>query len=438
MNACRVAIRVCAVVGLCALSTDAWAQRETGPFGNLFGGIQGSDASQSLSLRWSTYAGHDDVIGEPALLATVADDPYQRSGDYGGLSGSLAYSRGSRANRLSVFGSTNARAYNGTHDMAAPALSTGTSFSMAAGKRTSLRGTLSAAYAPYSQLAPYISAGDETTPFSFGSAVASRTSRAYGTDVGVSRQLSSRATLDLVGAWQRTQLEDGLAASESRTARVGLTQKLSEGLGVHAGYGYQDARFGLQETPELTTVHNIDVGVDFNRALSFSRRTRVSFGTGSSIAQTAAGGSQYFLNGQATLAHQIGRSWSASAAYNRSSHFAQGFRDLLFLDAFSANLGGQLATRVQLSSGLNYSFGTVGLGGAAPSIRSYTGSTRLQIALSRVVALSASYSYYTFDAPVSATTVPGISGQLGRHALMIGLNGWIPFINDMRPDRDSR
>ena len=275
-------------------------------------------------------------------------------------------------------------------------------------------------------------------PFSFGYAVNSRTSQAYSTAFGVSSQLSARATLALDGGWQRTQFEGGLAAGESRTARVMLTQNLSKGLGVHAGYGYQDTHFELEEPSGITALHNIDAGIDFSRALSFSRRTRFSFGTGSSIAQAAGGASQYFLIGHATLEHAIGRSWSAGAAYNRSSSFAQGFRDLLFLDAFNAGLGGQLATRVQLSSGVSYSVGTVGLAVAAPSIGFYTGSTRLQIALSRTMALSASYSYYHYDAPLSATTVPGISGQLDRQSLMIGLNGWIPFINDMRPRRDSR
>ena len=62
MNACRAAVRVCAVIGLCALSSDAWAQRETGPFGNLFGSQPGGDVNQSLSLRWSAYGGRDDVV----------------------------------------------------------------------------------------------------------------------------------------------------------------------------------------------------------------------------------------------------------------------------------------------------------------------------------------------------------------------------------------
>jgi hypothetical protein len=425
---------VCAVVGFCALSTTASAQREAGPFADLFGG-KGTDASQSLSLRWSSYAGHDNVLGEQPLVVT--DDPYRIGGDYGGLSAQLGYSRGTGASRFSVFGLAGARAYSAMNDMTKPMLSTGTSFNLPAGKRTSLRGTLFAAYAPYSQLAPFISAGDEMTPFSFGFAVANRTSQAYGADVGISRQLSARANLALEGGWERAQFEQGQATTGTRTARAMLTQNLSKGLAVHGGYGYQDAYFGPAEARELTRVHHIDVGVDFNRALSFSRRTMVSFGTGSSIAQNAAGGAQYFLSGQATLSQGIGRSWTAAAAYNRSSIFAQGFRDLLFLDAVSGSVRGQLATRVQLSSGVSYSFGTVGLGGAAPSIASYTGSSQVQIALTRGVALSASYIYYHYDAPSGATTVPGISQQLGRQALMIGLNGWIPFINE-RSRRDSR
>jgi hypothetical protein len=440
VNVCRVGIRVCVVIGLCALSRDAWAQRETGPYGNLFGGQPNGDVNQTLSLRWSAYGGQDDVIREQAQQLAASDDRYRNNGDYGGLSGQVAYTRGAAENRFSVFGSTDARAYGALRDIPMPTFSTGTSFRVAAGKRTSLRGTFSGSLAPYAQFAPYITAGSsssEMVPFSYGFAVENRRSLGFGGDFGIVRQLSKRSTLGLDGVWQRGQFERG-ASSENRTARVMLTQAIANGFGVHGGYGYQDARFAFEDTPAATVLHNLDIGVDFNRALSVSRKTRVSFGTGSSIVRPAGGGSQYFLNGQATLEQGIGRTWTALAGYNRSSHFAQGFRDLLFLDAFSAGLGGQLATRVRVSSNASYSFGTVGLGAGAPSVGSYTGSARLGIALSRLVALTASYTYYAYDAPPTATTIPGIAGQLNRQALMIGLSGWIPFINDVRPRRDSR
>ncbi len=437
MNACRVAIRVCAVIGLCALSKDASAQREAGPFGNLFGGQQNGDVNQSLSLRWSAYGGRDDVIRERAQELAAFDDRYRNSGDYGGLSGQLAYTRGAADNRFSLFGSTNARAYGAQHDIPMPTFSTGTSFNTAAGKRTTLKGAFSASVAPYSQLAPYITADSEAVPFSYGFAVATGRSLAWGGDFGVVQRLSARTTLTVDGGWQRGQFERA-ASSENRTARVRVTQNLAAGFGVHAGYGYQDARFPFEGTPAATTFHNLDLGVDFNRALSFSRHTRLGFGTGSSIGRTTGGASQNFLNGQVTLEQGLGRTWAASAAYNRSSHFTEGFRDLLFLDAFSAGLGGLVAPRVQFSSRVSRSFGTVGLGPMAPGIGSYTGSTRLAVALSRRMSLSVSYTLYHYDTPLGATTIPGISGQLNRQALMIGLNGLIPFINDVRPRRDSR
>jgi hypothetical protein len=390
-----------------------------------------------LSASWSSYVGHDDVIRDQARDLAAIDDRYRNSGDYGGLSSQLSYTKGSGNNRFSLFGSTNARAYGGQQDMLMPTFSTGTSFNVAAGKRTLLSGSFWGSVAPYSQLAPYISAGSEMVPFSYGYAVATGRSSGWGGDFGVAQHLSKRSSLALNGAWQRGQFERG-GASESRIARVMFTQNLGPGFGVHAGYGYQDAQFPFRETAPTTTLHNLDVGLDFSRALSVSRQTKLGFGTGSSIVRNTNGGTGYYLTGHAMLDHAIGRTWAASASYDRSSRFVQGFRDLLFLDAFSASLAGQPATRVQLSGGVSYSFGTVGLGVAAPAIGSYTGSTRLQIALSRFVALSASYSYYSYDAPVSATIVPGISGQINRQALMIGLNGWIPLINDARPRRDSR
>src|SRR5438046_8715877 len=123
-----------------------------------------------------------------------------------------------------------------------PTCAAGTAFNIAAGKRTLLRGTLSASFAPYLQLAPYITADSETGPFSYGSAVATGRSLAWGGDFGVTHHLSARTTLTMDGGWQRGQFAR-TASRENRTARGRVTQNLAAGFGLPRGYRPQGPPF---------------------------------------------------------------------------------------------------------------------------------------------------------------------------------------------------
>jgi hypothetical protein len=71
-------------------------------------------------------------------------------------------------------------------------------------------------------------------------------------------------------------------------------------------------------------LHNVQAGINYGRPLSISRRTSFSFSTGSAIAvrddlsnPDAAPATTARLTGNASLTHELGRTWTARATYRR-------------------------------------------------------------------------------------------------------------------------
>ena len=83
---------------------------------------------------------------------------------------------------------------------------------------------------------------------------------------------------------------------------------------------------GLYGPDEATRLHSFDVGIDFHKALSLSRRTTLSFGTGTT-AFADVNGTHIYATGNATLTRELGRTWFATAAYNRDVSFLSTFRE---------------------------------------------------------------------------------------------------------------
>ena len=448
MNSRRVATGVCAFAACCAVSTNAWAQREAGPFAGLFGGGRAADATQGLALNWSGYAGYDDTVLDQSSQLR-ADPRFYQSGQYGGLSVGLGFGRNTGRNRINIDGGTSVRFYGATRDISAPTYAISTGFALAPARRTTIVGSVAASYSSFYQFAPFLAvdpSGSADAP-THDFAAADQQSVVTSGTVGLSQQLSPRMSLSTSAGWNRGRFRSvGFDSTrlDGRSVSFAFRGNVSRDLGVRLGYGFQDGHFGeVPATRTAAKVHNLDMGVDYNRALSFSRRTTLAVGTGSSLAQShdvqSPDRTWYFmLNARASLTHEIRRTWTATLDYARGTQFVHGFNDVTVSDNVTAGLGGLLSTRVQLSTSAGYSTGQVGLGANGPRFGSYTGSGELTVALSRVVGMYAQYMYYHYDVPPTSSAFGVLPPRLGRQALTFGLNGTLPFMKDTRSPRDSR
>ena len=177
-------------------------------------------------------------------------------------------------------------------------------------------------------------------------------------------------------------------------------------------------------------------GVNYSRALSFSRRTTFSFGTGSAIVASerlqldgAEPRTQVPSAGERDLAHELGRTWTAQLGYARGpSCRAMAVDELYSTDGLTAAINGLVTRRFSLSApatwalssldrpGQNRHNGAVGDGAAALCADAVSGRSTL--------ATSITSTSYDEGIPLD----PRIARAMDRQGVRVGLTTSIPLI----------
>jgi hypothetical protein len=168
---------------------------------------------------------------------------------------------------------------------------------------------------------------------------------------------------------------------------------------LRLGYGQQIARYGI--TPGGLTAQrntrnqNLDVGIEYDRPLSFSRQTFVSVRSGSSIV-SAEGYSRYNIAGEVAVKHQITRKWAGRLTYQRGVQTIEGVPAPLFAEEVRVVAAGRLARRITLDASGGLSWGTMGV----VRLSAYRGETitgRLRASLTPHLSLEAQYGYSRYE-----------------------------------------
>ena len=209
-------------------------------------------------------------------------------------------------------------------------------------------------------------------------------------------------------------------------------RRLTQNLNLRAGYAY---RHSMQPDTAGVDVgfHDIDLGVDYGRSFSLSRRTRFSFSTGSSVGVASTGEEdgdalsdpRYFAVGSASLSHEIGRTWRAFASYTRDVDFQDGFAEPILSDVANASLAGLIGRRTDVSADLYVTSSAFGLD--TRNYRSWNASSQIRTAITRNLAAFAYYYYYLQDFDQGVDLPPGVVQHARRHGVRVGLTSWFPL-----------
>jgi len=410
------------------------------PFRGLFGAPADPRGKQSLTLTFSAFAGYDDDLLAAEVGTSSPTGADQRSGWYPGATAGLAYTR--RGTRVSggVQGDAGVSHYPSL-DYTSTMYRVGGSLSAQVARRTTLGVSADEVYAPQYRLGLFTNPNaltGEADPFStVATDLDLFRSNAYRTSVqtSLSQGLGRRTALDAYYGFSDVNYVDNEFDYGSHAAGIRLSQRLTQHLGFHGGYGYSTASYDRPQDVAPQRIHNIDVGVDYGRALSVSRRTTFTFSTGSSavtqgerLTGVAGNGFSYHVIGTANLRHEIGRTFSAGIGYRRSVDFHEGFNDPFLSDAVTATYGGLLSRRLGFSSQADYAFGSVGLGGDNNGYDSASASAGLQYALSRTLAVYARYVYYRYHFDSGVVLDPRFVPSLSRQGVRVGLTASFPIL----------
>lgn len=269
----------------------------------------------------------------------------------------------------------------------------------------------------------------------FGSGTSIATSRAVinGSELPGARRTTSEsgrvALTRILGARSQasfTAMQSVSMMGSDRVASAGASASLSRRLGAHVGwhlgYGFTQSTSRTAGSTLDDRRHDLDVGVDYARPLSFSRHTTLSVTSGSSVL-TDAEGNHFRVDADVEVSHQLSRHWSAAASYTRPIEYLAGFARPLISDAVRVGFSGTLPHRISLLVSAGSATGTEGSVGGA-HFSSYTGSVRISRRLSPVWALEGEYhdGRYRFDEDPQAAGIPAAFARRGFRAGIV----WAP------------
>lgn len=405
--------------------------------GSLFGGSTSEPGRKSLLFTLSLAEAYDDdVLGE--LGAGFDPRVARESGYFTSLTANAAYRR--RGGRVDFAGTAaSAIRYIGKLDEIRPVSHTG-SLGMSArlSPRTTFSADQTAAYAP----SPLYSLFPGFTERSVGDAPVAAPDYAlhqsesylYGTNVSLTRAFSGRSRIRAAADFQYTDyVRESLQRQDLTSHGVTgqFSRRLGRNSGVMAGYRYRAADFG-SGTISTTTEHGADIGVEFSRARSATRQTRVSLNVGTSRLSVPGSGNaglpagdHYHLLGAAEIAHQFRRTWEARAAYRSEVAYVADLNQPVLVDGVTAILTGMLRERLDLTVMGAYSRGQSALQRNSLVFDSYTGTVRIRRAVTATLAVYAEYLYYFYDFGAAATRAPDVPSGLERNGVRVGLTFWM-------------
>jgi opacity protein-like surface antigen len=449
MRLFQVLTTMLALTALGAHAASAQQPRANRPYRGLFGGGVG-ETEQSLSVSGSLGGGYDDnILAEGTGVSNTSTDPRTaKKGTLGSGNGSVSYSLNRDRVGLSVSVASSSRYYPNVQPRFVSGHTGGLDLQWRVGRKTSLSATASVVYQPFTLSGLFPTTFDAASaafngvgaPI-FAPLVAPDLDLAASPDqylmrsagLGVSQSLTRRTSI--AAGFSRQQSDSAAYAFDNTNDNVFASYRfqVSSGIGYRLGYSYRESRFDSGAGRQFRN-HNLDLGVDYNKALSFSRRTTLAFGTGSGFVSDGTN-TQFQVLGNARLNHEIGRTWNAAIAYARGFNFIETLRAPVLTDSVTAEFGGLVNRRLQFTSSAQASIGQLGLSSAKTGFDTYHAGAGLSYAVTRYVSLDANYSAYRYSFEAQTLLPPGVANNVNRQSLRASLSLWAPiFQRSRRPN----
>ena len=269
-----------------------------------------------------------------------------------------------------------------------------------------------------------------------------RASWASTTSLAYSHSLGRRASLALAYDFEARQYESTpdptstLGNSTSHRGNVDLRRTLSRTWSVRTQYTLTHARPTDSDGVRPLTDHNIVGGVDWTRRVSRTRTLHVSGSAGAhNVSSTLGIGVErtpfdyWAPSGQATVGLDLGRDWNVSADYRRVVTVIPELTNETFLtDAVLISARGLIGPRVEVMMSGGRDWSDAGAAGSAASADSTHVSVQAQIALTRMLAATVTYTLFDYAFVDVGDLPPGFVPDSRRNAVRVGISVWLPLI----------
>lgn len=403
------------------------------PFRGLFRNRLGaSELGHTLDLQWTVLGGYDHTMRSQDRVAD--DDRALLNGGFARPYARLEYEFRAKRTSLHLVGGLGRRFYSkrASADVSGLTEATGrVELAAVIGKSTRAQASIGVEQQPFYQL-DFLGTtlpAQITAPAASDLSLLSLRSVDYHGAASLAQPIGRRARLVFDFSERRTTFPSAGDDEQFlwRNANLRLAYGIARYTSVRLGYGrgLSATTRGLARDP--VDLDSFDVGVDYSRALSFSRRTTVTFATGSTVA-TQFGERQLQIVGDVALRRELHRRWDLNASYHRGFQFIPGLGAPLFANTAQLQLAGFLTRRIEFTSSSGYSSGRYGDRSTDPGYSAITATTGFRFAFSRVLSIDAGYVFGRYDLGTSLSTATALPDRLDRHGVRVGLTGWLPLV----------
>ena len=432
----RLYVAVAAALTLLAAAPAEAQLIRTRPFRGIFRTTQ-DPAESRHRLDFSAFlaGGYDDVAMDVDGISIPLDDRLN-SATFGSFVMSGVYAHTGRRTTLSAAASSSLRYYQTLGGQLSPMSASGhVAFSGRAGQRGSFALSQGASYSPYYvfSLAPTFLQELFTGPTPVFDAdrdlrATRRATYAYTTNASYSQRFARRASVSVNYGVQYVDATSGAFDQLSHSGGIRLSREIGRYMGIHGGVGGNTAAY-LDSPFDSLASYNIDAGFSYGRPLPFSRRTRVSFSTGSGFARQE-GSTQFFLVGNASVLHQFTRTWTVAGSYHRGNDVMQGFAQpfFTFTDSVGVSVSGRVKGPVTLSTTGSYSHGTFKVSRVRNVTDSGSAAVRVNVPIIWFLTSYAEAYYARFRFANRVGLLPDIPLSTERLGVRAGVNFILPVV----------
>jgi len=252
-----------------------------------------------------------------------------------------------------------------------------------------------------------------------------------GVNADLSQRLSSRTRFNGSVGWARGTVTDGKDWTNFLYSAE-IAHRIAKGVEAFFAYAFGEQIYSDRRVSGARDEHpTLRFGVDYNKALSFTRRTTLSFSTGvGQVHDRVENTSIYHVIGSVNLTREFGRTWDVVAGYSRNVRYIEQIAEPVLNDSIGGVVHGSFSRRVQVQGGFGASSGQVGASGGRNFDTMY-GSAQATYGITRYLGLGFNYSYSRLPS-VSAIPVDTTSGLPNGSAYRVNLQLWLPLISQRR------
>ena len=401
----------------------------------------GERTTQDLTFRGSLLGGYDDNQMPPTGGDFFATYPsaYTAFGD-----SSLAYRRG---NQLRWFEARGDGFFNSYGSLGTgPSLGGGEQVGgqVTLGRRNELRASQYLRYSPYFSLGLLGAVQPESVTDNTTNTLNESGSWSQGGSLTLTRRWTRNTSTDFSYAFNgQVYAEEAGFDSRSHLGTIGLNRTLGRRTSLRASYQHSDNHYTQPlggSVPNVTRTG--DVGVTYERRLSPSRQLTLSGGGGASYIDTVdtlmfEPAKFWTPAGYGAVRLDLARSWSLGGDYRRSTSVLQGNRAEPFTaHTAQVSFGGDVRPWLESVFTAGYSNGVSNLetgGTFSGRYNGYTGTAQLRVHMMAGWSSVVSFTHYQYQLNEVASQLLGVSRELHRNAVRVGLSWSLPLYSTGRP-----